>query len=148
MGQETPSAPISISDTSLDGVKLTNQSPKGIVAYILKLHYAGLSGAIGSIKFRGGVDPRGPNASWLPGEAWRHPLESSRLKIRGAAPTAPPRVEVTYVLFSDRSSWGTDPRGKYAEGMYIGWRDCSEYLRDLWKQRGIQAVEDYLKSLP
>ena len=49
---------------------------------------------------------------------------------------------------SDRTSWGTDPQGKYAEGMYIGWHDVTQSQKELWKQKGIGAVEDYLRRLP
>ena len=149
MAQETTNAPIRISDTELHSVTLTNVSSKGIVAYVLQLHYAGLTGNLKSITSK--------HRSMAPGETWRHRIdESSRLKIGSASggpalsPTTPPRVELSYVLFSDRTSWGTDPQGKYAEGMYSGCQDVNQFLKELWKQKGIGAVEDYLslRSLP
>ncbi len=149
MAQETPSAPLRISEPLLHSVTLTNQSSKAVVAYILKLHYEGSTGTLKSMIFRGSKGP------WAAGETWEHKIhESSRLRISpspGAPalpPTNPPRVELTYVLFSDGTSWGTDPEGKYTEGMYRGWQDATQFLKDRWKEKGIGAVEDYLRRLP
>jgi len=152
MAQETPNAPIGISDTELHSVTLTNVSPKSIVSYILQLNYEGLTGRLTSRTFWA---PNGPNHSWAPGATWRHEItQSSRLRFSpspgapAVRPTTPPRVELTYVLFSDGTSWGTDPEGKYAEDMCICCRDVNQFLKELWKQKGIGAVEDYLRRLP
>lgn len=130
----------------LGELKLTNQSSKKILGYVLIYLPGNLqaSGASRVVETRlTGLEPPPGRDGFAPGEVWRHRTGLNPQRISQS------RVVIDYVMFADHSSWGANSAGKAErmKGLEDGWRESMALLKTILDEKGPTGVTELLSRV-
>jgi len=149
-GDEAPmKVATEIGDGGQQVAHVTNASAKKVQAYVLAVDAVDDSGKVvfrvSEISMRGLQPP--PYDAFAPGETSHDEIRLPQRK-NGGAPLKAGKVALDFVLYADGSSWGPDTKkdSVRVRATIAGWRTAIAYLRSVLKEKGANAVAEYLES--